>query len=282
MSWYPTPPNTPLNLRSGAKLISAMLSAREAANVVSKRMVRSSAKISTVATPLSNVSLTKTNMKTKYVKKPAKRDQKVATVGTVRRMLKGQLEIKQSGTAPFNAVALVNDAILCYNLTGAIVQGLGDDNRIGDTINLHSLTGNFRWVTDTEAAFYRMRILIGFSGEEYTTGGFVAGLTSAQLFVPGTVENLTAVVNTKAFTVLHDVILDINSQINAFADGVTHRVNIPLPKGKFNYQSDGSTFGKTRNLYVVVCPGFSAPGAADPPDNVGDVAFTNVVKFYDP
>lgn len=272
----PTPPNTPINLRSGQRLVTAFLAAREAANAVRGSMNPVVHLLPQKGRP--SFSRTKTITMPRTKKTQSKKD-KIATVKGVKRMITGILEKKNKGVGP-SFSSLIADTIYTFNLTSTIVQGTTDATRVGDSINLSRLMGNLYWYTAAASAFYRLRLIVGFSGEEYNMGAFSAsGLTATELFLPGPTENLTSVVNPKAFTVLHDVILDANSQLADVSDGVTHRLNISLPKGKFNYQSNGSLYGKTRNLYAVVIGGWINPGAGVDPTNAGVVA-VNFGIFY--
>jgi len=155
-------------------------------------------------------------------------------------------------------------AVLKHNVlytmcpTQGIVQGNTATTRIGDEVYLAALKINALAVTDTSSNAYKYRILVGWTGEEYSVANiqntFPEAQSSAQTFHPSTASLImpNGVVNAKAFTVLHDQSIDINSQISGVADWQTVTVNVPLEQ-VFNYQSAASVQGKTRNLVVLLC-----------------------------
>jgi len=151
--------------------------------------------------------------------------------------------------------AMTHNTVYTFNATALISQGDTNTDRDGDSINLEALKLRGFYASATTAGAYGFRIIIGYSGEEYNTGNaFVTGLlglTTAEIFLPNFPAAFVAVVNPKAFTVLHDQTVEVNSQIAATKD-VTNIVNSTLLKSKFDYQSTGSVYGKLKNLYVVV------------------------------
>jgi len=108
--------------------------------------------------------------------------------------------------------------------------------------------------SSTAAGAYQFRILVGYSGEEYTANNYTTTrLTATELFLPDTFNwGVNGLINPKAFTCLYDSTVDINSQITGVADITNHAFTVDLGNQHFNYQSSGSTFGKTRNLYMLV------------------------------
>lgn len=142
---------------------------------------------------------------------------------------------------------------LTYNLTSKIVQGTNVAQREGDSIYLEALKIEGIIHSSVDSNAYKYRILVGYSGEETTAVSFSnAGLTNAEIFLPGTFALAACgIVNPKAFTVLYDHVIDLNSQIAGDATVQSFRDTIQL-KTKFPYQASASTYGKNKNLYVVV------------------------------
>lgn len=151
---------------------------------------------------------------------------------------------------------MTHQTIYTTNLTSKIVQGDSNADRDGDSVHLTAFKLKGVIHSPTTAGAYVYRVLVGWSGEEYALTASSAGLTSAELFLPnqGGAFFATANVNPKAFTVIHDEIIDINSNITATSDLKSIAFNVPI-KQKYAYQSTGSTFGKFKNLYIVVISG---------------------------
>lgn len=164
------------------------------------------------------------------------------------------------------SVANTHNILLTMCPTQGIVQGDTNTQRDGDRIHLEALKIKGCMQSAAASGAYSHRIIVGWSGEEYTTANisnnFVAGLVTGEVFLPNTVTNWlpSALINPKAFTVLYDETFDINSQVAATHDGVSFAATIPL-NTDFSYQSTGSVQGKTRNLYIIVT-GAIANGAA--------------------
>jgi len=150
------------------------------------------------------------------------------------------------------------------NVTAGVVQGDGIANRDGDSITLTGLKINGQYFSDAVAGAYTFRIMVGYSGEEYGGSAFASGLGSTELFQPNTAVSFTTLgtVNPRAFTILHDQKIDLNSQIASVVDVASMSIYVPLNNAKFDYQASGSVYGKTKNLYVVVmaCVGGGTPG----------------------
>lgn len=150
-------------------------------------------------------------------------------------------------------VVVTNGNIFTCGLTNQIGAGTGNAQRIGDSIQLEALKieGLFQAATDADA--YKFRLIIGYSGEEYGVTTLTTGnLTSTELFLPNTDTTMVnAIVNPKTFTVLYDEVYDLNSQVSGDSTLQSLRATIPLKKN-FPYQSAGSVYGKTQNLYMVV------------------------------
>jgi len=255
----------------GAKIVTAGKLAESALNVMG------TSRQSKVARGYKGVSRTKSKMKYKRNSK----GKKVATVAAVKRMIGQVVETKQLALGWTNLfpIADVNKA-WAINLTAKITQGTADGNRVGDSILLKSLHIFWTCLTNTNATFYRYRLIIGWSGEEYNTAQFsISNLTVPEILVSsGPAEACSGIVNTKAFTAIYDAFVDINSQIDTIAEGKTVRINLNLKGLKFNYQSAGSVYGKTKNLYAVIIPNYQ--GAA-PSTNQGSHIFNAVIKYAD-
>lgn len=148
--------------------------------------------------------------------------------------------------------ALLHNNIYGTNITEQIVQGFGNEGRDGDSIYLEAVKFRGILTSSTTAGAYSYRILIGFTGEEITTGGaFNLTISTGHVFLPNGASQLTSIVNPKAFTVLYDQVFDINSQIAATADVNSFAATVPI-KQKFMYQSSASIYGKTKNLFMLV------------------------------
>lgn len=140
--------------------------------------------------------------------------------------------------------------------TRNIGQGTSNQQRLGDDIFLEALRvkGTFNTATDSNA--YQYRMIVGFTGEELavSTTWSSTGLSAADVYQPDTFDAtfLTGgAVNKKAITVLYDETYDINSQVEGAPTLHGFDVLVPI-KQKFLYQSAGSTYGKTKNLFVWI------------------------------
>lgn len=151
-------------------------------------------------------------------------------------------------------VALTQNTLSTLNLTARIVQGDSNGTRDGDAIVLCGLKLKGFFHSHTTANCYGYRIIVGYSGEEYNNTVFGSGLGASELFLPNTSATNTELgqINPKAFTVLHDERFTINSNIIDIRDREDFAIHVDLGNKMFSYQSAGSTFGKDKNLYVVV------------------------------
>lgn len=147
--------------------------------------------------------------------------------------------------------AIGSDTVYGVNITAQVVQGDSNAQRDGDAIYLEALKIKGHYETDTVSNAYKCRIIVGYSGEEFTSAIFSAAtLTGGQVFFSGT-NNYNAIVNPKAFTQLYETTMDLNSQIEGDATIQSFDATIPL-KQMFPYQSAASVYGKTKNLYIVL------------------------------
>jgi len=210
-----------------------------------------------------------------------KGSKKLATVSTVRRMLSGVQEKKQScQTIQASGSTNMNSGVLTgYNLTAAITQGTADGMRVGDSIDLTAFVANVRWTTNAAAGFYQLRVLLFYSGEEVNPAAFqtTGFLTTSQVITPASLFAVVGVINTKAVTILYDNLLELNSTISTVQEGVTARINVPL-KGKFHYNETAGVYGKSKNLYIAVIPQYTGPGT--PTDN-GICSINYALKYSD-
>jgi len=152
------------------------------------------------------------------------------------------------------ATGTTHNTLNTFVPTTGIVQGLTNATRVGDSIQLCALKLNMSFQTPNTSNGYTYRIIVGWTGEEYNfPSSFGSGLGTSEIFLTGTSANWTpaAIVNPKAFTVLYDGNIDVNSQVSGVPDCRTENIRVPL-NGKFDYQADGSIQGKTRNLAVVL------------------------------
>lgn len=150
--------------------------------------------------------------------------------------------------------SLTHDTITTVVPTTGITQGTSNTNRIGDYVDLCAIKLKGYFTSAVTSGVYSYRILVGYTGEEYNLPTVLGtGLTSAELFIPNTTANwaVNGIINPKAFTVLHDETIDINSVLTAVSDISSYSFTVPL-NTKFEYQAAASIYGKTRNLAVVV------------------------------
>lgn len=152
-------------------------------------------------------------------------------------------------------VTSLDDEIYTYGLTTQIVQGTGNTQRIADSIHIAAVKWRGFISTPAASGAYNYRLLIGWSGEEYTTSNFTAsGLTALEIFLPITVtRNVNGIINPKAFTCIYDATIDINSTISNVSDLASFETTVQINQDH-DYQASSSSFGKTRNLYLIVIP----------------------------
>lgn len=148
--------------------------------------------------------------------------------------------------------------IYSTNITAKVTQGTLDSQRQGDEIYLTGLKVKGNFVSPTASNSYQYRVIVGWSGEEYNptnfgSSGAATGLIAAEVFLPTTGGNYgtSAVINPKAFTVLYDQTIDLNSVLTGVSDIAGFDFYVPLSK-KFPYQAGGSVYAKFKNLYLVI------------------------------
>lgn len=203
---------------------------------------------------------------------------KPVTLNTVKRMMATQSEAKVKD-ANINAT-LTNGDVFSYNLTAQIVQGTADGTRVGDEIYLKTLELRGFVAAHTVSGAYSYRVIVGWSGEELNPATLATGgLTFGQIFMPnlGAATSAFGVINKKAFTAISDRFYDVNSQIAGIVD-LSTALTTPKCVGKFKFQANGSQFGKTRNLYVIVI-GFLQGAAAAA--TCGSTNMNYAIKYTD-
>jgi len=182
-----------------------------------------------------------------------------------RRGSRGSFAAKVRSLAPYkhstlndsvNTSSMTHNTIYTTNITAQITQGDGNANRDGDAVILVSLKVKGAIHSPAATGAFMYRLIIGWSGEEYAVTGSSSGIVDAELILPnqGTSFKANANVNPKAFTVLHDEMLEINSLIASSTDVKSFAFNVPFSGAKFAYQASASTFGKLKNLYCIVIP----------------------------
>jgi len=171
-------------------------------------------------------------------------------------------------------VTITNAVMFTNNITAQVTQGTSGSTREGDSIYLEAIKIHGHFQSATESNAYKFRLLIGYSGEEYSVVTFTSGaMTSAEVFLPATDTTLVnGIVNPKAFTVLYDQTIDLNSQIEGDRTIKSFADTISLKK-QFPYQTNASIYGKNQNLYAIV--------VAYAPDIAGGVAIGSVLMAYD-
>lgn len=150
---------------------------------------------------------------------------------------------------------LTKGAMYVWSPTQAVIRGTNDDQRVGDTIYLAGLKFNGLFNTNNTASAYQYRFIIGFTGEEFAASTLATGVISSnQVFQSNTSSPIitNGLVNPKAFTVVYDEKIIVNSVLSGVADAQPLVGTITFNDKKFLYQSDGSTYGKLTNLVVIV------------------------------
>jgi len=147
-----------------------------------------------------------------------------------------------------------HNTIYTWGPSELISKGTGDDQRIGDHVQLEALKLHYK--VESNAAYdsaVQFRIITCFSGEEFNVPATLgSGLAASELFVTGaSAWQVLGVCNPKAVTVLDDRTINLNNSITAVSDLESCFYTVRLGT-KLDYQTAGSIYGKLRNLYVVV------------------------------
>lgn len=153
---------------------------------------------------------------------------------------------------------LKNNTIFTTNLSGQIVQGTDDDDRIGDVIHLKYLSMKGRLsqtLTDATERHYPTwwRFLLIKSDKEYTTGNaFGTGFGGTDLFKPySTGSQLIYIpIDRQNVTVLKQ--WEYKMQSNTTLNSHTKICDLSTKLDMTIKFKDGTIFGKNNNLYLVV------------------------------
>lgn len=280
---YPTPPNSqgfkrPYSMlfQPGFKAYEAGVSAASYAHMFLGEPSTKKTKSSNMP-PIRRRNAKRANLANRsYVSKSKKAGTRSAIKNT---MLSMATTYRQQISDNTCGATLLHNSIFSYNLSAQLGQGTGNTNRQGDQVYLEAVKFRGYVRSAATAGGYTYRVLVGWSGEEYIPAGLTtAGLSFAEIFLPqtGTYNGAAAIVNPKAFTVLFDSNVDINSQIAAVTDINSIVFNVPL-KQKFAFQATASNYGKTKNLYIVVIG--SLPGATAGVTGAGDAAINCDIIF---
>jgi len=151
-------------------------------------------------------------------------------------------------------VSTTHNTIYTWGPSQTIAKGTGDDQRIGDHVQLEALKLHYK--VESNAAFdsaVQYRIITLWSGEEFNVPVTLgSGLSASELFVTGSSAwQVLGVCNPKAVTVLDDRTINLNNSITGVSDLESNFYTVQLGQ-KLDYQTAGSIYGKNRNLYVVV------------------------------
>lgn len=162
------------------------------------------------------------------------------------------------------------NTLYTYNVTSKVAQGTGVNQRIGDSIYLEALKIRGNYIVPQDAGGYVARILVGYSGEEYSATGFASGLGTGEVFHAPTANawSPNGLINSKAFTVLYDQTIDINTLTTTNEELSSFVATVPLKKDH-DYQAAASIYGKKTNLYIVVVG--AAVGGSSGTTNVGNI-----------
>jgi len=221
---------------------------------------------------------TKTNMK---YKKPAKSKLSAVIRKEIAKTAIRNSEIKNASSG--NSTSLLHNQIQGFGVTQRIVQGTNSEQRLGDEMFLESFRMEVIIGAPTTAGAYAYRLMVVYSGEEYSSTTFsTSTLSASEIFLPNitTGTRVSGVVNKKAVQVLYDHEFVINSNITGVADVYTTSAYINLRKYRFQYQAGGSTFGKLKNLYVIVIP--NVQGGTLDTTGCGSIVINNALDYRDP
>jgi len=176
---------------------------------------------------------------------------------------------------------MVHNSIWSISPTQLLTQGTGNTNRIGDSVYLQNVVINGYYSCPTTAlSINRCRIMVFWSRVAIDNQTFLSTvITGTDLFHPGTAFVMSnGIVNSKAVTVLADVILEVNPSVSTAKDIKSFAMTVPLNQN-FDYAAYGSAKGKRKNLFIAAIP-FVVGGAGFGP--AGDVIFSHTLKFKDP
>lgn len=170
-------------------------------------------------------------------------------------MILKEMPAKHYENSIIQSSLLHNGIYSCTPSTG-VVQGSANTQRIGDSIQMVAIKIRGFVQSNSASNAYQYRMIVGWSGEEFSLAtSFSAGLGSTEVFLPNSVSNWipNGIINPKAFTVLADSTIVLNSQIASVSDLEAFNFTVPINQ-KFDYQAASSVYGKTKNLYILVIP----------------------------
>lgn len=212
-----------------------------------------------------------------------KRKQKMATRNSFHQKLLNEIPCFHFSFAD-NLVnqSMTHNTIYEYSPTQGIVQGSAVNQRFGDEINLVALKINGIYLSPSAAAYSQLRIIVCYSDKEVSaTPSFTSALGSQDIFLPATgiTWGPTSITNPKAVTVLDDRTIVVNGFVSGQSE--IQNINYTVPLGtKFPYRQEGGTYGKFKNMYIVVigaCQnGVTGTTAAGTVLLSGDLMFKNM------
>jgi len=215
----------------------------------------------------------------KYVKRRTYKKKKYYKKPSLAKQIIRMADSKSFCEAVFQN-AIDHDGCVSISPTQRITQGVTNTNRIGDTIYLQNLVVNGYYTCPTAAlSITRVRIMVIWSRLAVANTTFVSGVVGpTQLFLSGSTAttNVNGIVNSKAVTVLSDMILEVNPSISTAKDVKSFAFTVPLNQN-FDYAEAVGTMGKRKNLYIVAIPMKVGGG-----DDAGDVVLSYALKFKDP
>jgi len=213
-------------------------------------------------------------------RKQTKRTYKKKSLTTkIKKVITKMSELKHLTTeqSVFPAAAAT---IYTFSPTQRIVQGVTNDQRIGDQIQLHKLKlHGYVYAANVANANTKWRISVVYSSAQVVATSITsAGLSFAALFLPNTyaVNGICGVFDEKAVTVLSDQTLDHNSFVSTSQDIKSWSTDIYLKDSKFPYIEGTSPYGKSKNLYVVAQAYTTAP-----PTDCGAFFFSCDLQYKD-
>lgn len=194
------------------------------------------------------------------------------------KMLK-QVEAKHWTNNTLNSMS--HQTLYVHNPTYNVVQGTSINTRVGDKIYLSAIKFKGSFQAPATSGAYTFRIIIGYSGEEFPTGTTFTsgGILDTEIFHPSTSNNWTTngVINPKAFTMLYDERIDLNSFTTDTAEVRSLSTTVQLDKD-FPYQSGGSRFGKFKNLTIVITSNVAGGSAGVSPSGTWVMGYDLIYK----
>lgn len=167
---------------------------------------------------------------------------------------KNFLLIEQSKTYVYNTIA-------SFNITNALIQGLGANNRLGQQIHLVGLKIRAEMGT-TAYAVMDFRVIVCFSTSQVA---YASNLTNTDLFVGSTTNAIQGITDARKIVKLYDKTHVVANQTVGNPIGKYTEFYVKLNQD-FNYLLDGNNqFGEESNLYFVVIPHTQTGGMATQP-----------------